>query len=253
MTQASETATQAASATPAAGGPSATELEALADELDAIYADVPATCCANSGECCALTEAEMDEGWATMFPLYRAEYARIVDHVQQTFPVERQQQLLAITQERPQRCPFLGDNDHCTIYAARPLICRTYAVMNPETIAAAAEQHRGEMSDEQIRSFVLRESGMVCPRVTVTEPDKLVRHAQNLIAGAYERAIVRLSNRLELVDAERKKLIRTFIRRRSWPVRWTWGGYNALSRTPIDWVETKLKKYWRTAQMNDLD
>lgn len=234
-------------------GPSAAQLEALGRDLDAIYADVPSTCCANSGECCCLTAREMDEGWATMFPLYRAEYARIVDHVRRTFPPERQQELLAVTEERPQRCPFLGQNNHCTIYAVRPMICRTYAVMTPETIEQAAERHRGEVPDEWIRGFVLRESGMVCPRVTVTQPEKLVRHAHNLVTGAYERALVGLSRRLELVCAERKRQIRAVIRQRSWPLRWTWGGYNALVHTPREWVRDRLQAYWRRAQLNDLD
>lgn len=229
------------------------ELDRLAVELDAIYEDVPATCCANSGECCSLTPAEMDEGWATMFPLYRAEYARIADHVQQSFPEERANELLSITDERPQRCPFLGDNNGCTIYPVRPLICRTYAVMNEETINQAAERHRGEMPEQWVRQFVLRESSMICPRVTVTQPEKLVRHAHNLVTGSYERAMRRLSRRLELVSTERKKLIRPLIRRRSWPVRWTWGGYNALCRTPVEWITDKLSTYWRRSHLNDLD
>ena len=229
------------------------ELDALAIELDAIYDEVPSTCCANSGECCALTAAEMDQGWATMFPLYKAEYARIADHVRRTFDAERSASLLSITEERPQRCPFLGDNNGCTIYAVRPLICRTYAVMNHDTIAEAAERHRDELPEQWVRQFVQRESGMVCPRVMVTQPEKLVRHAHNVITGAYERAMVRLSRKLELVTQERRKLIRPIIRTRSWPLRWTWGGYNALCLTPVEWVREQLQRYWRRSQLNDLD
>ena len=229
------------------------DLDTLAVELAAIYDDVPSTCCANSGESCSLTPAEMDEGWATMFPLYKAEYARIADHVRRTFNAERAAQLLSITDARPERCPFLGDDNGCTIYAVRPLICRTYAVMNHDTIAEAAERHRGELPEQWVRQFVMRETGMVCSRVTVTQPEKLVRHANNLVTGAYERAMVRLSRRLELVSAQRKKLIRPLIRTRSWPLRWTWGGYNALCLTPVEWVTEKLQKYWRRSQLNDLD
>lgn len=229
------------------------QLDTLADELDAIYQDIPSTCCASSGECCALTPAEMDEGWATMFPLYKAEYARIADHVRNAFGAQRAEALLSITEERPQRCPFLGDNNGCTIYAVRPLICRTYGIMNPDTIAEAARQHEDELPEQWVRQFVLRESGMVCPRVTVTQPEKLVRHAHNVITGAYERAMARLSRKLELVSADRKKLIRPLIATRSWPVRWTWGGYNALCLTPVEWMQEHLKKYWRRAHLNDLD
>lgn len=229
------------------------ELDDLAEELDAIYDDVPATCCANSGECCSLTPEEMDEGWATMFPLYRAEYARIADHVRRTFDAARAEELLAITQERPQRCPFLGAENGCTIYAVRPLICRTYAVMNEATIAEAAQRHRGEVPEQWVRQFVLRESGMICPRVTVTQPEKLVRHAQNLVTGAYERAMGRLSRRLHLVAEERRKLLRPLIRRRTWPVRWTWGGFNSLCMTSAAWVTQNLATCFRRAQLNDLD
>lgn len=229
------------------------QLDCLADELDVIYQDIPSTCCASSGECCALTPAEMDEGWATMFPLYRAEYARIADHVRRVFDPQRAAALLAITDERPQRCPFLGDDNGCTIYAVRPLICRTYGILNHDTIAAAAEQHRDELPEQWVRQFVLRESGMVCPRVTVTQPEKLVRHAHNVIAGTYEAAMARLSRRLELVSGDRKKLIRPLIATRSWPTRWTWGGYNALCVAPVTWVRQHLKTYWRRAHLNDLD
>ena len=65
--------------------------------------------------------------------------------------------------------------------------------------------------------------------------------------------MVRLSRRLELVSAQRKRLIRPLIRTRSWPLRWTWGGYNALCLTPVEWVTEKLQKYWRRSQLNDLD
>ena len=238
---------------PATEALSREQLDSLARELEALYEQVPSTCCANSGECCELTEEEMEEGYATMFPLYRAEYAHIVDHVRSTFPEERQRELLTFTEERPRRCPFLGPDRGCTIYAVRPLICRTYAVMNPDTIREAAQRHGGEVPEEWIRRFVRREGGMLCPRVTVMQPEKLIRHARNLVTGAYEHALSRLSHRLPLVTREREKLIRPLIRRRSWPLRWTWGGYNALTLTPLEWVRSKLKTYWRRAQLNDLD
>lgn len=229
------------------------QLDSLARELRDLYDQVPSTCCANSGECCELTEEEMEEGYATMFPLYRAEYAHIVDHVRSNFPEERQRELLGFTEERPRRCPFLGPDRGCTIYAVRPLICRTYAVMNPDTIREAARRHEGEVPEEWVRRFVRRESGMVCPRVTVTQPEKLVRHARNLVTGAYELALARLSRRLSLVTRERQSVIRRAIRRRSWPLRWTWGGYNALTLTPVEWVRSRLSAYWRRARLNDLD
>ena len=225
------------------------DLDTLAVELDAIYDDAPSTCCANSGECCSLTPAEMDEGWATMFPLYKAEYARIADHVPRTFNAERAAKLLSITDERPERCPFLGDDNGCTIYAVRPLICRTYAVMNHQTIGEAVERSRGTAPEDWIRGFVLREGGMVCPRVTVAEPEKLEKHAQNLIDSTYERELLRLSGEHELADSERKYLFQKLTWRRSWPVRWTWGGFNCVATKPLDWVREHFKKYWKKAEL----
>ena len=188
-----------------------------------------------------------------MFPLYKAEYARIADHVRRTFDADRSASLFSVTEERPKRCPFLGENNGCTIYPVRPLICRTYAVMNPATIAEAAERHRDELPEQWLQQFIQRESGMVCPRVMVTQPEKLLRHAYNVITGSYERALVRLSSDLELVTKERRRLVQPLLGSRSWPLRWTWGGYNALCLTPVEWVRAQLQKYWRRSQLNDLD
>ena len=225
----------------------------LASELEDLYEQVPSTCCANSGECCVLTEKEIEEGYATMFPLYRAEYVNIVNYVRDNFPHERQQQLLSLTAERPQRCPFLAEDNRCTIYPVRPLICRTYAVMNQDTIAEAAQRHQGEVPEHWIRSFVMREGNMVCPRVTVLQPEKLVRHAHNLLTLTYERTLTSLSRKVELATGSRKKLIRETIRRRSWPVRWTWGGFNTLRFAPLNWLQSTLKSYWQRSELSQAD
>ena len=231
----------------------ASKVPDLTARLDELYEQVPSTCCANSGECCVLTEEEIAEGYATMFPLYRAEYANIVDYVRTNFTAERQEQLLSITEERPQRCPFLDVENHCTIYPVRPLICRTYAVMNHDTIAEAARRHRGEVPEQWIRGFALREGNMVCPRVTVLEPEKLVRHAYNLLTLTYERALTALSRKVELASGERRKFIRKVTRRRSPPVRWTWGGFNSLRFASISWLQANLKRFWQDAELHEGD
>lgn len=226
-------------------------IAALRAELDALYDEVPSTACESTGECCVLTETEMVEGYATMFPLYQAEYASIVQYVRDSLPPDRQEELLSLTEERPQRCPFLSADSRCTIYPVRPLICRTYAVMNPETIADAVSRHEGEVPQAWIRRFALREGGMVCPRVMVTQPEKLVRHAYNLITSVYERALIDLSRRVHLVAGERRDAARQIIKRRNWPVRWTWGGYNSIAFTSLDWLRENLKKYWRKSELHD--
>ena len=193
----------------------------LSHQLDALYAQVPATRCAGSGECCALTDAEFDNYYATMFPLYRAEYANIVAYVEQKFTPERRRELLDFTEERPRRCPFLGADHACTIYPVRPLICRTYGGMNPVSIAREALRNEGELSATSIRTFVRREAGMVCPRVAVMEPEKVAHHARMLIAGAYERELEKLSAGVEVADGERKRLFQRLSGKKTWPLRWS--------------------------------
>ena len=194
----------------------------------------------------------MQEGYATMFPLYRAEYLNIVEFVKQHFPSDRQEQLLSVTEERPRRCPFLAENNHCSIYSVRPLICRTYAVMNQASIAEAAARHRGQVPDSWIKGFTLRESGMMCPRVAVTQPQKLARHAHNLLTGVYENTLTRLSRKMEFVKGERKQTVRKRIGR-ALPMRWTWGGFNALALAPLAWARDHLAEYWKTSQLADTE
>ena len=73
-----------------------------------------------------LTETEFDEEYATMFPLYAAEYLNIAAYVREHFPRPRSDALLAFTEERPRRCPFLGSENECTIYPVRPQQCRNW-------------------------------------------------------------------------------------------------------------------------------
>lgn len=233
---------------------SAAQLQELAEQLDAVYDQVPATCCAGSGECCALTDEEMREGYATMFPLYLAEYVNIAEHIRASPDAQRRRALLGHTQERPRVCPFLGQDQGCTIYPVRPLICRTYAVLDPETIAAAAKEHADDKPEDWIRGFVRREGAMHCPRVTLTQPDRLAQHVHNLVSYTYERTLARLSRKIyEQLPEDRRRSVRDQIRRRGWPTRWTWGGYNSLYVSSTQWIVDHLKRYWQRAELNDLD
>ena len=223
----------------------------LACQLDALYEQVPATRCASSGECCALTEEEFESHFATMFPLYRAEYQNVVEFVELNFAEERQRELFDFVEERPRRCPFLSEDHRCSIYPVRPLICRTYAVMNSRTIAQMVERYRDKVPEDWIDGFVLRESGMACPRVRVVEPEKLEKHAENLINFTYERELVRLSSGVEIASGERRELFEQLTGRRSWPLRWSWGGFNAIRFAPLDWVRSQFKRYWKKAELPD--
>ena len=227
--------------------------EGLAAQLQALYDQVPSTCCANSGECCALTEDEMRQGWATMFPIYTAEYVNIVDYITEHFSPSRREELLSFKEERPQRCPFLAEEDnHCTIYPVRPLICRTYAVMTPETIEQTVEEHGGTLPDSWRKEFAAREAGMLCPRVRVMEAEKLRQHAYNLVTSAYERALIQLSKGVTLAADARAQFVRRITRSRRWPVRWTWGGFNSIAQASTEWMTEHFKGYWRRAELKDL-
>ena len=221
----------------------------LSEKLQALYDQVPATRCEQSGECCVLTDSEYDDEYATMFPLYAAEYLNIAAYVLEHFPAARSDALLAFTEERPRRCPFLGSGNECTIYPVRPLICRTYAVMNVDTISAAATKSKGTVPEDWVHGFILRESGMICPRVTVVEPAKLDRHADNLIHSRYERALIRLSREAELADSDRWRIFHQISRARELPVRWTWGGFNAICSLSMQWIRGRFKGYWKRANL----
>ena len=220
-------------------------------DLEVLYGQVPATRCAGTGDCCALTDEEFDTYYATMFPLYRAEYLYIVAYVEQHFSPQRRQELLSFTEERPRRCPFLGADHSCTIYPVRPLICRTYGAMNPVSIAREARAHQGAWLSAPIRAFVRREAGMVCARVAVLEPEKVARHARMLIEGTYERELARLSSGVELAGEERQALFQRLTGRQEWPLRWSWGGFNALRFSPLAWLRQHFAAYWQKAELID--
>ncbi|MCC7261647.1 MAG: YkgJ family cysteine cluster protein [Candidatus Latescibacteria bacterium] len=225
--------------------------EDLSSQLQILYDQVHSTCCASSGECCALSDTEFDQGYATMFPLYSAEYLNIAAYVREQFPVQRQRELFAFTEERPRRCPFLGENHACTIYPVRPLICRTYAVMDRQRIDQALEQYRDVLPETWLKGFARREGSMLCPRVRVTQPEKLERHIYNLITSVYERALRQLHSTLELADGERRQVLRA-AGHREWPLNWTWGGFNALCAAPMAWVQGHFKGYAKKAELMDI-
>lgn len=224
---------------------------AVRTELAAVYDQVPATGCASSGDCCALTDAEYDGTFATMFPVYRVEYLNLVDHVAAAFDAPRRRALLGFVEERPRRCPFLSADHRCTAYPARPLICRTYGVMSAEAIAGAAARHDGRVPREWIDGFVRRESSMACPRVRVLEPEKLERHAANLIGFSYERELLRLSHLVGLAGGERRRIFSRVTGGAAWPLSWTWGGFNAIRHAPLAWLRRDFDAYWRRAWLAD--
>lgn len=212
-------------------------------QLEELYAQVPASACANSGECCQLTDEQAADGrFAVMFPLYRVEYENIRRHIEARFPPERHRALLSFREERPRVCPFLGDDNRCTIYEVRPLVCRTYGLLTVEQIERTARELEGDLSDQALLRFVSRERFMTCPRVMVTEPAKVARHIRNQVAGVYERALVRLGQAVPITTDPGVLGIIGRV-----PDRFTWGGFNSL-RAPRRWVRQNLRKFWSRRQ-----
>jgi|TARA_B110000196_G_scaffold239968_1_gene208398 hypothetical protein len=123
--------------------------------------------------------------------------------------------------------------------------------MNAVSIAREAVRNQGVSPNGEIRAFVRREVGMVCPRVAVTEPEKVAEHARMLIERTYERELQRLSMEVEVADVERKGLFQQLTGKKNWPVYWSWGGFNVLRFSSLEWVRQHFAAYWKKAELPD--
>lgn len=214
--------------------------------LDQVYRQVPNTACAcdRLGQCCELTEEEMQGDFAVMFPLYAAEYLNIVAYVEAHFPAEDRGRVLGVVDERPAQCPFLTPSRQCAIHPVRPLTCRTYGVLRRENLLEAAQRHEGQFPAAWINGFLSVESGTVCAGTRVLNPEALAGHADRMIQGVYDRTLTELSRSGEPGDARRQEALRevTGLDR---IVRWTWGGFNAAARSAEAWFREHFPEYWR--------
>ncbi len=226
-------------------------MKKIKERLEKVYSQVPSTRCAGSGECCWLTSEEYVNDYATMFPLYRVEYANIVDYVEREWPEGRRSDIFAFREERPLRCPFLGENNGCSIYKVRPLICRTYGVLNPRSIRREVDLLGEDISPQKLSSFVAREGGMVCPRVSVLQRGKIKDHVKNIIDGFYERELESLSCQVDVAGGERRSIFRRITGKSAWPVRWSWGGYNTIRFASLKWLRNNFSSYWSKAVIAD--
>ena len=218
--------------------------------LERVYSEVPGTSCEcdRLGQCCELTEEEMRSGFATMYPVYAAEYLNIVGYVASHNPPEERDRLLSLTEERPVRCPFLTEEGGCGIHPARPLMCRTYGVLRRENLLAAAERNSGLMPISWVNGFLSVESTAICTQTRVLDPDRIARHEDNMIQGVYDQALSELSRSVPLLMEPRQGLLRalTGLDR---VVKWTWGGFNALARSSDAWFEAHFGDYWRRSEL----
>ncbi|MBI4531339.1 MAG: YkgJ family cysteine cluster protein [Candidatus Latescibacteria bacterium] len=212
------------------------------DALNALYNEVPRTVCEECGECCYLTEEEMEKEIAVMFPLYSIEYINIAHHLSLHFSEIDQKKFFDVVQERPTICPFLdSDRKRCRIYAARPLVCRSYGVLSHEKIGWVVDRYRGIVPQGWLRTFAVIESSCVCPKVSVVEPLKLDLHIERLVLAEYTRKLTELSWVIDFIGHRKWKVVEKVL---GVPriVRWTWGGFNFLRYRSEVWVE----KHWKT-------
>ena len=221
----------------------------LREQLNILYSQVPATACDNCGHCCQLSEEERKRGWVTMYPLYALEYLNILEFVRTQLPEGRREELLRFREEWPLRCPFRDDSlPGCIIYPVRPLVCRTYGVLGPEEIEEAVRRFGGGMPAGWIETFRRWEGSLVCPRVRVLEPEKLPSYMEGRIHFRYMTLLEKLNERVCLPQEDRREEFRR-ISGRERVIRWTWGGFNALVRSPDGWFREEFLGYWRTSSL----
>lgn len=224
----------------------------LREQLQGLYDLVPSvTCsCDRMGQCCELTQAEIVDDFATMYPLYYVEYLNIVDFVQANFDGEHREYLLGLKEEWPERCPFLTDQGGCSIYPVRPLACRTYGVLSLRLVEEKAKESKGNLPPTWIRNFLSSELFTVCSKTRILEPEKVASHADAMITFAYERDLNRMGTEVgELAKVPRQALhqVSGLLR----VTRWTWGGFNALIRSSEDWLELNFPRYWKRAFLRE--
>lgn len=190
----------------------------------------------------------MEADFATMYPLYTVEYLNIVDYVEDRFEPERRDAVLALTEERPARCPFLTDAGGCSIYPVRPLVCRTYGVLSREAVEETAQEARGRVAARWVASFLFTERHTVCPHTRALAPEALGAHARNMVRFNYERELLALGREAAGLDEARAAAL-TAVAGLNRVSRWTWGGYNALFRSPLAWLKQRFAAYWRRAAL----
>ena len=222
--------------------------EEIAGRLASLYEGVPSVSCEcdTPGQCCELSEEEKAGDFATMYPLYLAEYLNIVDYIRRHLPAELRDEALSATDERPVQCPFLTAESRCAIHPVRPLACRTYGVLSRERVEVTAKEVRGDVPKEWIASFLFTERHTCCPHTRPLEPEKVADHAQRMIRFSYERDLVQMGREANPMNEERLAVFRETTRHDR-VSRWSWGGFNTMLRAPLAWMRTHFADYWKDA------
>jgi Fe-S-cluster containining protein len=220
----------------------------IREQLNLLYARVPRVSCTcdRPGQCCELTKEERDGDFATMYPLHLVEYLNILDYARQNLPVDRREMAMGIADERPDRCPFLTGEGHCSIHPARPMACRTYGVLSREIVETTAKEARDDVPKQWISSFLYTERHTCCPHTETVEPEKVAEHAARMIRFSYERELIQMGRDAAPLSAERLEILESTTGR-EWISVWSWGGFNTMVRSPHAWLREHFGDYWRGA------
>lgn len=222
--------------------------------LNALYDRVPKVSCAactKPGSCCELTKAEWDAEYATMYPLYAVEYFNIVDYVRTNFDFEHQKEFLSVSDERPKRCPFLTETGGCSIHPARPLTCRTYGVLNEaKQVDDAAKTRQEDLPKFWVSAFLSTERYTVCDETQLIETEKLDTHLDGMVSFDYERRMIELGQLIGALDPVRREIFEEATGKDA-PIRWTWGGFNALCLSSLSWLKTNFASFWKKSFLGE--
>ena len=221
----------------------------IRETLDRLYSQVPSTVCDNCGSCCELTVKEMKEGWFTMAPLYVVEDTNISDFVDSKLSTDYKNRLFGVRTERPQLCPFRHKTSaRCIIYPVRPFVCRAYGVLNDEWIDRGLRECVGLLSPDWINAFRSVEKNSICPRIRVTEPEKLEAYLFRRIRFDFTRELSSLSSISAIMDGSKMRIF-SEITGNSDLKRWTWGGFNVLRFSSEKWMRSKFPNYWKNSSL----
>ena len=161
--------------------------EKLFDQLQSVYAQMPETDCEKCAACCTVPQ-----------PAYIVEYLNMFRYINKQMPerwpefIDRavRYYFLELVDVK-QRCPFLGSDNRCLVYEARPFTCRLYGLLAPEdekNVARAnmkklAEKYKQE-HDLELPAEIVNFELPYCNKVRVTaEKGKKPRELLQLLAG----------------------------------------------------------------------
>ncbi|OQY28599.1 MAG: hypothetical protein B6244_06740 [Candidatus Cloacimonetes bacterium 4572_55] len=212
------------------------------EKLDTLYQAAPQTECPKTcSDCCRLTEEEMQGDIAVMYPLYKAEYFKIVSYIHKCFPEETVKNLLTLRDERPQICPFLIVKNHaCLIYPARPYLCRIYGILSADELEMAKSLYQKKLPESWLREFLRMDSCLICEKIRVNDSGKM-NYIDQRARGEDARALWKLSCQVppHPREIEVESLTEGTL------LIWTWGGFNALYASEESWFRSHFQEYWK--------